>query len=62
MEQSNSIKQETDPKRDSKEKNDIIEFTKAMHQIGGIDEQQVDAMQSFINGGIDYGTMRSMCG
>ena len=42
--------------------NDVMIFTKKMHEIGRIDTEQVDVMQKFVNGEIDYGTMRSICG
>ena len=42
--------------------NDVMTFTKKMHEIGRIDKEQVDVMQKFVNGEVDYGTMRSICG
>ena len=42
--------------------NEIMDFTKKMHEIGRIDKEQVDVMQKFVNGEVDYGTMRRMCG
>ena len=42
--------------------NDVMTFTKKMHEIGRIDKEQVDVMQKFVNGEVDYGIMRSICG
>lgn len=42
--------------------NDVLTFTEKMHEIGRVDKEQVDIMKKFVNGEVDYGTMRSMCG
>lgn len=63
MESTTSPKQENKIKEKVENtKNEIMEFTHSMHAIGRIDKEQVDVMDAFMSGKVDYGTMRSMCG
>ena len=39
-----------------------LKVAKWAHAGGMIEKEQVDAMEAFVKGEIDYGTMRSMCG
>ena len=49
-------KQEKDPDPS------VLSFTKALYAKGMIPKNQVDAMEKFTKGEMDYGTMRSLCG
>ena len=58
-------KDNTSQTTESKEKKDeaeILQFTKVMYNAGKIPKEQVDAMELFTKGEMDYGTMRSLCG
>mgnify|MGYP001274857311 CR=1 FL=1 len=39
-----------------------LKVAKWAHANGIVEKEQVDTMEKFVNGEIDYGTMRSMCG
>ena len=41
---------------------DILAFACTLHRHGYIPKEQVDAIEDFKEGKIDYGMMRSMCG
>ena len=47
---------------ENKEEPEVLTFTRAMYSAGKVDKSQVDAMEKFANGKMDYGTMRSLCG
>ena len=49
-------------KKESKKEPEILTFTKHFYNEGVIDKEQVDAMEQFVKGEVDYGTMRSICG
>tara|TARA_B100001758_G_C18225409_1_gene512467 strand:+ start:40 stop:243 length:204 start_codon:yes stop_codon:yes gene_type:complete len=44
------------------EEPEVLQFTKMMYNAGRIPKEQVDAMEMFTKGEMDYGTMRSLCG
>lgn len=39
-----------------------LKVAKWAHAGGMVEKEQVDAMEAFVKGEMDYGTMRSMCG
>ena len=47
---------------EEKKEPEFLTFTRAMHSAGAVDKSQVDAMELFADGKMDYGTMRSLCG
>ena len=57
--QENKIKEQTP---EPSQVGTIMEFTKELYETGRIEKEQVDVMQKFVNGEVDYATMRSMCG
>lgn len=44
------------------EEPEVLQFTKMMYNAGRIPKEQVDAMEMFTKGEMDYGTMRNLCG
>jgi len=58
-----SVKKTKENNQNSKKKEpEILTFTKHLYNEGVVDKEQVDIMEKFVKGEIDYGTMRSMCG
>ena len=53
--------QETETKQERPEPS-VLQFTRQLHAQGIVPVEQVDAMEKFTKGEIDYGTMRSLCG
>ena len=59
-----SVKETKENNQTSKKKKEpeILTFTKHLYNEGVVDKEQVDTMEKFVKGEIDYGTMRSICG
>ena len=55
---------ETTPNTDTTEEIEItpLVVANAAHNAGLVKKEQVNAMELFTNGEMDYGTMRSLCG
>ena len=47
---------------DKHDEPDVLKFARTMHVQGVIPKEQVDAVDDYVKGKIDYGMMRSMCG
>lgn len=58
----NTNKQKDTPEKTTQELLCPLKFTKWAQTAGLVEEDQVDAMESFTKGEIDYGEMRSRCG
>lgn len=58
----NTTKQKTTPETQTTEPVCPLKVAKWAHSVGLVEEEQVDAMESFTKGEMDYGEMRSRCG